>query len=91
MKQWAIDCGNSTRGPVGFVLRLRADTRDEALELARATLPEVLEAHSSCELLASDFGPDFAGSWPGRASIPVLLRVYFNSEHVTLEDIEEED
>ena len=41
-----FDVGNSSTGPIGLCARVKARTREEALEVLKAELPEELRAHS---------------------------------------------
>lgn len=79
MAKWRIDAGNSTNGPVGFVLDgITAKTAEEALQLAREGLQHVVEKRVS---LAND----------GRGKAAMAdLRVYLNADNLTVNDIEED-
>jgi hypothetical protein len=80
MAKWKIDAGNSSTGPVGFVVYgIIADTKEAALAKVRDcdnyTIPEFIEEHGD---------EDDAGNRP-------TICVYFNPLALTLDNIEEDD
>lgn len=75
--RWIVEAGDSTIGPVGFVVEgLTADTKEAALKQLResyAVLPEMTELK----------GEDEDGN-------PLVVRVYFNADALTVDNIEED-
>ena len=43
MKSYHFDCGNSSRGPIGFCARIRAESQDEALGILKDALPQEMD------------------------------------------------
>lgn len=83
MKRWKVDAGNSSSGPVGFVVYdVLAETREEALVKLRDTyaLPESLEG----------YGENDDEQERGRGERTKVI-VYFNAAALTVDDIEEDD
>jgi hypothetical protein len=77
---WRIDAGDSTNGPVGFVIEgIKAATAEEALQLVRDGLPQDIE-ESVC------LADDGCGN-----AIMANLRIYLNPESLTLDNIEPDD
>lgn len=75
MKLYTFSLGNSNTGPIGFCIRVRANTRKEALEIVKVELTALAEGQD-IPLLEKD-KVDY-------------LCVFFNPDHVTIKDIEEE-
>lgn len=46
LKSYHFDVGNSNTGPLGFCGRVKADSKEEALQLLREALPETVEVKS---------------------------------------------
>lgn len=44
-----FDCGNSTDGPIGFCARIRAKTKEEALEILKQALPNEMRIRPICQ------------------------------------------
>ena len=77
MKTWKIDAGNSSSGPVGFVVYgIQAETAEAALAHAqtRGVLPECIETTTEDD-----------------DALPVTIVTYFNPAALTLDNIEEDD
>ena len=53
MKSWIINIGDSTKGQIGMVCVVRADTAEEALQKFKEQVPETIE------LKKQGFGDDF--------------------------------
>ena len=53
MKSWIINIGDSTKGQIGMVCVVRADTAEEALQKFKEQVPETIE------LKKQGFGGDF--------------------------------
>jgi hypothetical protein len=74
-KSFLISAGNSDQGPVGFCARVRAETKEDAVQKLQAVLPECMEVLSYLD-------PD------ERADIE-YFNVYCNYEKLTVADIED--
>ena len=53
MKSWIINIGDSTKGQIGLVCVIKAETAEEALQKFKEQVPETLE------LKKQGFGEDF--------------------------------
>ncbi len=78
MPSYHFDLGNSTDGPIGFCARVKADSREEALDLLRQAMPDEVELKSFCSDDESKPAIEY-------------LNVYLNAENVKLTDIDDED
>jgi hypothetical protein len=74
LKSFLVSAGDSSKGPVGFCMRVRATTKAQAIKIAKAALPECIEdAHK-------DFDMDDDIEY---------FNVYFNDAALTVADIED--
>lgn len=79
-KYWTIDAGNSSTGQVGFVLRgIRAETKEQALEIGQTMLPEDMQEDVRANVEERDSQPH------------AHLSIYFNTGKLTLADVSEDD
>jgi hypothetical protein len=67
-RTWVFDMGNSTRGDIGYVIRVEAESKARAVELAYDALPENIDH-------------DFDATEEGET---VDLQVYFNVDPTTM-------
>jgi hypothetical protein len=74
-KSVLISAGNSSQGPVGFCARVKAYTKEEAIEKFSSLVPECIEARRHLD-------PDEAGDVE-------YFNVYFNENALTVKDIDE--
>lgn len=77
LKSFHFDCGNSNTGPVGFCARVKARTKEEALEKLKAALPEEVALRTVC-------------NDEGMKGIE-YLNVYFNDVNIHVGDIDDEE
>lgn len=77
MKSFHFDCGNSSDGPIGFCGRIRAYTKEEAVEIARRILPS--------EVKISPCGDD-----EDNARVE-YFEAYINAENVDVKSIDDEE
>lgn len=76
LKSFLISAGNSSAGPIGFCARIKAASKEEALELAKQMLPEdMYDLHKT-------FGLDDEVE---------CLNVYINPDHITVADIPDDE
>jgi len=74
LKSFLVSAGNSSEGPVGFCMRVRAESKEAAIAKAKEALPESIEdAHK-------DFDMDESIEY---------FNVYFNDAALTVADIED--
>ena len=81
LKSFLVSAGNSSVGPVGFCMRVRATTKAQAIKIAKAALPECIEAND----YIYDDGP-CDGESVGAIE---YFNVYFNDAALTVADIED--
>lgn len=74
-KLYTFDVGDSTKGPIGFVARIYAESEEEALEKLRRITPEEVELHKLMD-------PDDRGEVE-------YINVYLNLGNIHLKDIAE--
>ena len=75
MRSYHFDLGNSTSGPIGYCARVRADSREQAVELLREALPQDVEIEpSAIELPGVEY-----------------INAYINDQYPTVHDIDEEE
>lgn len=75
LKSFHFDCGNSTHGHIGFCARIRAATKNEALEILRRVLPTEMKVH-----------PCGGDADNGRVE---YIRAYISPDHVTLKEVDD--
>lgn len=73
MPSYHFDVGNSDEGPIGYCARVTAESKEEAIEKLRAQLDHIGGAR------------EIFRDWDDIE----YLEVYFNSELVTVDDIDE--
>jgi len=78
VKVYKFSCGNSSTGVCGFVVEVRAESAEHALELARDYIREVEDG--------VPIGDEECGSKPGI----VYANMYFSAGEISLADIEDE-
>jgi hypothetical protein len=79
LKSFLVSAGNSSKGPVGFCMRVRATTKAQAIKIARAALPESIEAN---DYIYDDGDSESDGAIE-------YFNVYFNDAALTVADIED--
>jgi hypothetical protein len=77
MNRYHFNCGDSTHGPVGFCARIRAYSREEALEILRNVLDDEQRVWP-------------CGDPDDNARVE-YIRVYFGTENLTIDHIDEID
>jgi len=78
MKHYHFSCGNSSDGAVGFCARVRAHSREEALDIICKVLPEDLPVK-----VRGLFGE------PEDNERVDYVEVYFGVDNITVDDIDE--
>lgn len=78
---YMFDLGDSTNGPIGMVLRVRAPNRDRAIEIARETLRSCLGECDQITLQVPDELRDQVE----------YIRLYLNPDRVSHLDIYDEE
>ena len=81
LKSFLVSAGNSSKGPVGFCMRVRAKSKAQAIKIAKLALPECIEAND----YIYDDG-DCDGESVGAIE---YFNVYFNDAALTVADIED--
>jgi hypothetical protein len=81
LKSFLVDAGNSSKGPVGFCMRVKAYTKEEAIEIAKQVMPEAIEVDRG-------YLWDEGDNLVDRVE---YLNVYFNDQALTVADIEESE
>ena len=80
LKSFLVSAGNSSKGPVGFCMRVRATTKAKAIKIAKAALPECIEANDYI----------YDGPCDGESVGAIeYFNVYFNDAVLTVADIED--
>lgn len=74
-RSYLISAGNSSVGPVGFCMRVKAFSKEEALAKAKEALPE-----ETCEIPPYNDDEDVE-----------YLNVYYNDMRLTMSDIVDEE
>lgn len=82
LKSFLVSAGNSSKGPVGFCMRVRAKSKAQAIKIAKIALPECIEAND----YIYDDGVDTAEYSFGAIE---YFNVYFNDAALTVADIED--
>lgn len=82
LKSFLVSAGNSSEGPVGFCMRVRAKSKAQAIKIAKSALPECIEAND----YIYDDGMNTAEYSIGAIE---YFNVYFNDAALTVADIED--
>jgi hypothetical protein len=77
-----FSCGNSTDGPIGFCARVKAKSKEEALEILRRVLPEEVKIRT-------------AGAWDEQgkkdAAAIEYIEAYISPDNIKIDDIDEHE
>lgn len=76
MFSFHFDCGDSNDGPVGFCARVKAETKEKALQILKNTLPTEVKARPA----SSDEKENGAIEY---------IEIYLNPDRITLNDIDD--
>lgn len=75
-KRYHFDLGNSNKGPIGFCAAVYAHSKQEAVDLLHAALPEDGNGHE-------------IPIWGELTSSVDYVEVYFNTQAITVKNIDE--
>ena len=75
-KSFLISAGNSSTDPVGFCVRVKALTKEEALKKVKDALPECIDAGRDCDDTDDDIE---------------YFNIYTNTEALNITDIDDGD
>ena len=80
-KSYMFDLGDSNKGPIGMVLRVKATDKDDAVQIARAALRSALGECGQITLQVPDEFKDQVE----------YINLYLNPDNITEADIFEEE
>jgi hypothetical protein len=73
LKSYHFSLGNSSDGPIGYCARIKATSKESAVEILKAVLP--------CESKVTPCGSD------EQNKAVEYIQAYFNPDHASLKDI----